>query len=200
MKTFKINIFLFSFLTSFHLYSHKSLPERITALHEVTRKLIRYTLPIPEKLDKTDPLYTPHYRLMVELLEKKPDIVLVKTIISESTSSQIDEGELYSPLMACAVFGHNAIMDLLLAKQTEVNGHVAKININQRNRTWQTAAMFAAMANNNEGLIKLINADADLLLKDRHDGDAYDYALSHGNDMCRKTIIDALLTKNIRRD
>lgn len=48
MKTFKINIFLFSFLTSFHLYSHKSLPERITALHEVTRKLIRYTLPIPE--------------------------------------------------------------------------------------------------------------------------------------------------------
>lgn len=187
MKSKKfLTILLLLFL---NLLAEKTASERVTAFQNTYRKMITFCLPIPITNELNDPHNTPHYRLMTELIKQTPHISTAKTIISQSSVEQIDDGELISPLMACAALGHNAIMELLLAK---------KVAINQLNRRHQTAVMIAAMANNTTGLIQLINAGARLDLKDKHEGTAQDYAKAHNHPHCIKIIQDAELAQRMQ--
>lgn len=191
MKTFKTTIFLI-FLIFFSTAAEEVLSEEVIATRDTFRKFIMFTL---EKKD------TPHYQLMTELLEKKPDIAQVKPIISKYTEKEIDYpkidyGEFVSPLMACAALGHNSIMALLLEKKDSQGSRI--ININQTNRRHQSALMLAAMTNNTIGVIQLINAGARLDLKDRdQECTAQDYARSFNHPYCLKIIQDAEVTERM---
>lgn len=186
MKYYVSGVF---FLLNIVLLAEEVPSEQILATRNVIRKYITYTLPIPVTSAANDPQNTPHYRLMTELLKNNPDIVTAKLIISQSPREQIDDGLLFSPLMACAALGHNAILDLLLAKEVDVN---------QINRRQQSALMFGAMTNNTQGIIKLINAGAHLDLKDNQQGIAEDYAKIYKHPHCIKIIQDAALVQRMQ--
>lgn len=194
MKTFKTTIFLFYFLF-FSIAAEEVLLERIIAIRENLRRYITYTL------EQND---TPHYHLMTELLKPKPDIAKVKPIISKYTEqevdySQIDYGEFASPLMACAALGHHSIMAFLLEKKDAQGSRIIKIN--QTNRRHQSALMLAAMSNNINGVIQLINAGARLDLRDRdQESTAQDYARTYNYSLCLKIIQDAELTQRMILD
>ncbi len=191
MKTFKITI-LFFFFNFFPVRAEEVLSEQTIAARDTFRKFIMFTL---------EKRATPHYQLMTELLEKNPDIAQVKPIISKYTEKEIDYpkidyGEFVSPLMACAALGHNSIMALLLEKKSPQGSRI--INIDQTNRRQQSALMIAAMTNNINGVIQLINAGARLDLKDRdQESTAQDYARCFNHPHCLKVIQDAEITQRM---
>ena len=155
-----------------HSVFGEEIKKEVQKVHDTFRQIILLILPGDQK-------ESPYNRLMIEIMKDQPNIKFVDTLIKDSSIEQIDDGMLLSPLMASAIFGKNTILELLIAKQ---------VNINQVNRSQQSAAMLAAMANNADGLQLLIAAKAKLDLQDKHTSTALDYAKSRNNDDCIKIL------------
>jgi ankyrin repeat protein len=172
----KQSIFLCIFLFIQSALSEEETKKEVLEVRKTFQKIIPLILP-------GDQNESPHNRLMIQIMKEQPNITSVGILIKESAVEQIDDGLLLSPLMASAIFGHNAILKMLLDKEVKVN---------QVNRSEQSAAMLAAMANNADGLRLLIAAGAKLDLQDKHTSTALDYAISRKSNDCSELIIKHL--------
>ncbi len=150
---------------------------KITTIRETYKKYIAYLMPQDEEQKEK-----PQYRLMAEILKEKPNITAVSSIIKDNAVDQIDDGQFISPLMAATIFGHNAIVELLIK---------AKVDINQINIRQQNAVMMAAFANNQDALKKLIEAGATLDAYDNLCCDAFDYAKCKEHTRVMQILLEA---------
>lgn len=148
-------------------------------IRETFLTYIAHTFPQPRLKHFNDPLNTPHNRLMAELLKESPDITTITGLIEDNSIEEIDNGMLFSPLMASAILGHNDVLKMLIDKGVEVN---------QVNRRQQSAAMLAALANNSEALKLLKAAGAKEHLQDNQTSTALDYAKSRQSIDCIKML------------